>query len=70
MITVIAEEDGTLFVANKGDMVITIPASEKEYQLHHLDQLEPNDQAAFDEITTLLDKVNGKKPKLVLRRVK
>lgn len=42
-----------------GDMVITIPKEEKEQQLRHLDSLLPADKAQFDEITELMNIVNG-----------
>ena len=47
-------------ILNNGDMIITIPKEEKELQLHHLDSLIPADQAQYDEITELMNIVNGK----------
>ena len=49
----------TLILLN-GDMVITIPKEEKDQQLRHLDSLEPQTQQEFDEITVLLNLINGK----------
>lgn len=52
----------TMILLN-GDMVITIPKEEKEQQLQHLDSLIPADQAQYDEITELMNIVEGIKPK-------
>ena len=49
----------TMILLN-GDMVITIPKEEKEQQLQHLNSLIPADQTQYDEITELLNLVNGK----------
>lgn len=43
-----------------GSMVITIPKEEKQQQMAHLDSLEPKTEQEFEEITTLMNMVQGK----------
>ena len=70
MMTIITSEDETLMVFPKGTMVISIPVEEDEYQLHHLDQLEPVDDESYNEISSLYDIVLKKKPKPKLTIIK
>lgn len=46
-------------------MVITIPKEEKEQQLKHLNDLIPKDDAQFEEISVLINMVEGR-PTLTL----
>jgi len=47
-------------ILDNGDMVITIPKEDKVRQMAHLDSLEPQTQTEFDEITVLMNLVEGK----------
>lgn len=52
-------------ILQNGDMVITIPKEEKEQQLKHLNDLIPKDDAQFEEISVLINMVEGR-PTLTL----
>ena len=52
-------------ILQNGDMVITIPKEEKEQQLKHLNDLIPKDGDQFEEISVLINMVEGR-PTLTL----
>ena len=42
-------------ILQNGDMVVIIPEDEKEWQIQHLESLEPLTDEQFDEITIMLN---------------
>lgn len=55
-------------ILQNGDMVITIPKEEKGQQLKHLNDLIPADDIQYNEISVLINMVEGK-PTLTLIKV-